>query len=179
MDFLKVLSPRGPMPLTMLAEAAVLDGWEPSSDQRPWGSVRVGIADCMTAKATSTLQTRANHLLRFIVWTERQEVIALPLSEPAVHHYFVLCAASAAAAFGVFCRLWDSRSLLSSSDPVLLSGTVRGLAAKAYMEKRPLRQRDPLRVSEVEIVVDEARREAGPHCQRIFPLLDIRKSSLQ
>ena len=225
----KVLSPKGPMPLTMLAEETVLDGSELSAGQplkklkldmlhekmlkygdaikKPWsklqdedrnlavnkwlqivlknpmcfgvarnffesktlgfcsGSLSDSIAECMATKATSTLHTRANHFLRYLTWAEKQGVIALPLTEPAVHHYFVLCAGSVApTAFRSFLSSVGFAKFvvgLNPADPVLLSGRVRGLAAQTYMEKRPLRQREPLLVGEVsrleEIVTDEAR----------------------
>ena len=129
------------------------------------GSLSDSIAECMATKATSTLHTRANHFLRYLTWAEKQGVIALPLTEPAVHHYFVLCAGSVApTAFRSFLSSVGFAKFvvgLNPADPVLLSGRVRGLAAQTYMEKRPLRQREPLLVGEVsrleEIVTDEAR----------------------
>ncbi|CAE7329213.1 SLC24A2 [Symbiodinium sp. CCMP2592] len=115
--------------------------------------------------ASSTLHTRANHFLRFILWTTKQGVVALPLTEPVVHHYFVTTAAAAApTAFRSFLSSVGFAKFvvgLGSADAVLMSGRIVGLSAKAYMDKRPLCQREPLLVAEVERlekqVLDEER----------------------
>ncbi|CAE7605278.1 unnamed protein product [Symbiodinium sp. CCMP2592] len=129
------------------------------------GSLSHSIAECMSTKASSTLHTRANHFLRFILWTTKQGVVALPLTEPVVHHYFVTTAATAApTAFRSFLSSVGFAKFvvgLGSADAVLMSGRVVGLSAKAYMDKRPLCQREPLLVAEVERlekqVLDEER----------------------
>ncbi|CAE7383325.1 SLC24A2 [Symbiodinium sp. CCMP2592] len=76
-----------------------------------------------------------------------------PLTEHAVYAYFEEKKATAAAT--------SFRSLLSSvafaqhvvglegCDKVYASGRIRGLASKLYMQKRKLKQRNPLRVSDV------------------------------
>ncbi|CAE7801527.1 SLC24A2 [Symbiodinium sp. CCMP2592] len=117
------------------------------------GSLADSISDCLAAKATSTINARANCLLRFVSWAKGNMPFVFPLTEHAVYAYFEEKKATAAAT--------SFRSLLSSvafaqhvvglegCDKVYASGRIRGLASKLYMQKRKLKQRNPLRVSDV------------------------------
>ncbi|CAE7710295.1 SLC24A2 [Symbiodinium sp. CCMP2592] len=117
------------------------------------GSLADSISDCLAAKATSTINARANCLLRFVSWAKGNMPFVFPLTEHAVYAYFEEKKSTAAAT--------SFRSLLSSvafaqhvvglegCDKVYTSGRVRGLASKLYMQKRKLKQRNPLRVSDV------------------------------
>ncbi|CAE7790531.1 SLC24A2 [Symbiodinium sp. CCMP2592] len=113
------------------------------------GSLADSISDCLAAKATSTINARANCLLRFVSWAKGNMPFVFPLTEHAVYAYFEERKSTAAAT--------SFRSLLSSvafaqhvvglegCDKVYTSGRVRGLASKLYMQKRKLKQRNPLR----------------------------------
>ena len=117
------------------------------------GTLLESIADAMSVKATATLHARANKLLKFVVWARGKTSQVFPLAEGIVYAYFLEMQDKAAAT--------SFRSLLSSvafakytlglleADAVLDSGRVAGLSAKLFMQKRKLRQRNPLRVKDL------------------------------
>ena len=117
------------------------------------GSLGDSVSDCLASKATSTINARANSLLRYVSWAKVKLTCIFPLTEHAVYAFFEDRQATAAAT--------SFRSLLSAiafaqhvvglegGDRVYTSGRVRGLASKLYMQKRKLKQRNPLRVADV------------------------------
>ena len=117
------------------------------------GSLADSVSDCLAAKATSTINARANSLMRFASWAKANLPCVFPLTEQAVYAYFEERRETAAAT--------SFRSLLSAiafaqhvvglagGDTVYTSGRIRGLASKLYMFKRKLKQRNPLRVADV------------------------------
>ena len=117
------------------------------------GSLGDSVSDCLASKATSTINARANSLLRYVSWAKVKLTCIFPLTEHAIYAFFEEKQTTAAAT--------SFRSLLSAiafaqhvvglegGDRVYTSGRVRGHASKLYMQKRKLKQRNPLRVADV------------------------------
>ena len=117
------------------------------------GTLLESVADALSVKATATLHGRANKLLEFVVWARGKTSQVFPIAEGIVYAYFLEMQDKAAAT--------SFRGLLSSvafakytlglleADAVLESGRVAGLSAKLFMQKRKLRQRNPLRVKDL------------------------------
>ena len=108
------------------------------------GELSSSVADALSVKATSTLRARVSHVLS---GSRRgvQSIVYFYLEEtqgkaaPTAFRSFLSSIAFCKFALG-----------LLAADAVLSSVRVRGIAAKTYMDKRPLTQRDPLLVLEVE-----------------------------
>ena len=122
-------------------------------------SLADNISDVFVMKATATLHSRANPLIRFMVWASNKGVQAFPILEAVVHSYFAEFEASAAPT--------TYRSFLGSvafakftvglhgADLALQSGRVRGISSKLFIRKRKLMQRAPLRVRDL-VFLEEA-----------------------
>ena len=117
------------------------------------GSLADSLSDCLAAKATSTINARANSLMRFASWAKANMPCVFPLTEQAVYAYFEARKDTAAAT--TFRSLLSAIAFakhvvgLAGAESIYLSGRVRGLASRLYMQKRKLKQRNPLRVADV------------------------------
>eukprot|EP00439_Symbiodinium_sp_Y106_P022076 s9793_g2.t1 len=117
------------------------------------GSLGDSVSDCLASKATSTINARANSLLRYVSWAKVKLTCVFPLTEHAVYAFFEDRQATAAATSfrGLLSAIAFAQHVvgLEGGDKVYTSGRVRGLASKLYMQKRKLKQRNPLRVADV------------------------------
>ena len=118
------------------------------------GNLADSVSDALSVKATSTVHSRANSIIRFVSWAKSASVQAFPATEGVVYHYFEQLKDSAApttfrsflSALGFAKHVFG----LLEAEKVYFSGRVKGLADKLYCAKARLRQRSPLRVSDVE-----------------------------
>ena len=118
------------------------------------GNLAASISDALSVKATSTVHSRANSIIRFVSWAKSASAQAFPATEGVVYHYFEQLKDSAApttfrsflSALGFAKHVFG----LLEAEKVYFSGRVKGLADKLYCAKARLRQRSPLRVSDVE-----------------------------
>ena len=122
-------------------------------------SLADNISDVFVMKATATLHSRANPLIRFMVWASNKGVQAFPILEAVVHSYFAEFEASAAPT--MFRSFLGSVAFakftvgLHGADLALQSGRVRGISSKLFLRKRKLMQRVPLRVRDL-VFLEEA-----------------------
>ena len=118
------------------------------------GNLAASISDALSVKATSAVHSRANSIIRFVSWAKSASVQAFPATEGVVYHYFEQLKDSAApttfrsflSALGFVKHVFG----LLEAEKVYFSGRVKGLADKLYCAKARLKQRSPLRVSDVE-----------------------------
>ena len=145
-------------------------------------NLAASVSDALSVKATSTVHSRANSIIRFVSWAKSASVQAFPATEGVVYHYFEQLKDSAApttfrsflSALGFAKHVFG----LLEAEKVYFSGRVKGLADKLYCAKARLRQRSPLRVSDVErleqICMGTIARSAPDGGRRLFPLPCLR-----
>ncbi|CAE7258351.1 unnamed protein product, partial [Symbiodinium natans] len=114
------------------------------------------VADALAVKATSTLHSRANALMRYVAWASGKTAIVFPAAEPLVYAYFddVKDKAAPTSLKSVLSAFAFAKYVvgLKGVDEILESGRVRGLAARLFLQKRKLLQRNPLKVEHVALL---------------------------
>ena len=114
------------------------------------------VADALAVKATSTLHSRANALMRYVAWASGKTAIVFPAAEPLVYAYFDDAKDKAAPTSlkSVLSAFAFAKYVvgLKGVDEILESGRVRGLAARLFLQKRKLLQRNPLKVEHVALL---------------------------
>ena len=112
--------------------------------------------DVFAVKSTATLHSRANPILRFLKWCRLQQYIGIPFSEEVVYEFMKAYAVHAAPTFGrsfvgslaFLHHVLGSKTSLSCVE----SRRVTGCASKLFLNKRALKQREPLRVEHVRML---------------------------
>ena len=120
------------------------------------GTLADSVVDCLAIKATSTLHARANALIRYMAWARSKVSVIFPPVEAAVYAYFEdnqakMGATSFKSAISAFAFAKFVLGM-EGAEVIYLSGRVTGLAAKLFLTKAKLRQRNPLRVRDVKLL---------------------------
>ena len=116
------------------------------------GGLMESLRDCLGTRATATIHSRANPLLKYVRFWKDLGVKCFPISEAMVYDYFK---ASSTAAPSAFRSLLLSLSFayhvlgLSGGDVGSKSGRVRGLSDVHFCNRRKLIQRPPLSVQQI------------------------------
>ena len=116
------------------------------------GSLAQSLQDALGIKATSTLHSRANPLIRYAAFMKGVGVPPFPIREEAVY-MFLKSNAQLAPTFpkSLLTSIAFSKYTLglAGCDDALSSGRVRGAVAIHYANKRKLTQRPPLTVDQI------------------------------
>lgn len=109
------------------------------------------IKDCLGTKATGTLHSRANALVRFAHYARENFLEPFPMSEPAVYQFLKSsdCAPTFPRSFLTSVSFAKHVLGLLDADDVLTSCRLKGFASLHFAKKRKLVQRPPLKVEQI------------------------------
>ena len=115
------------------------------------------LEDVFAKKKTGTLQVRASALLLYVRWCQAKGFDPFPISEALAYVYVDElrknnAPATRANSFRSSLAFCKGALLLPGVDEVLSSSRITGSAHRSFLNKRLLRQRDALTVSQVEIL---------------------------
>ena len=115
------------------------------------------LEDVFAKKKTGTLQMRASSLLLYVRWCQAKGFDPFPLSEDLAYVYVDElrknnAPATRANSFRSSLAFCKGTLLLPGVDEVLASSRVTGSAHRSFLNKRLLKQRDALTVSQVEVL---------------------------
>ncbi len=112
--------------------------------------------DVFSMKSTLTLHHRANPILRYLCWCRSKGHVGIPFCEELVYEFMTVYAPESAPTFGK--SFVGSLAFLhyvlgsKSSLGCVESRRVSGSASRQYLNKRVLKQKEPLRVEHVKML---------------------------